>query len=306
MVSVRRHRFDRARALRQLDPVADRTQIVRALFEFEFPWDFMRSLELALFRTYAVPSIGRLLDRTGELRECTQRRYDDTTLILYHLWTLGPDAGDGERAARQLNLVHAPYPISNDDFRYTLATFVVTPIRWLREFGWRRLTPAEVAAWTNVMRDMGDSMGIDDIPATYAQFETLLDDYEAANFGYDPANERTAAATFALMASWYPRPARPAVIWSARQLLEPHVHAAVGTAPGTARGRALVRAALRTRAALLRHLARPRRAAFAPPPRSYPDGYRIDELGPERVVRGGSHRPGPDDEIAGSAAVRGG
>ena len=32
----------------------------------EFPWDVTQALGLALYRTYAVPSIGELLSATGE------------------------------------------------------------------------------------------------------------------------------------------------------------------------------------------------------------------------------------------------
>ena len=47
-----------------------------------FPFDVARSLELALFRTYAVPRISALLRSTGELTERTRKRYDDTDLLL--------------------------------------------------------------------------------------------------------------------------------------------------------------------------------------------------------------------------------
>ena len=51
-----------------LDPVADAQAIYRISAGFEFPWDYRRSLELALFTTYCVPSISQLLDATGEFR----------------------------------------------------------------------------------------------------------------------------------------------------------------------------------------------------------------------------------------------
>ena len=33
---------------------------------FRFPWDITRSLELALLKTFCLPSISGLLQRTGE------------------------------------------------------------------------------------------------------------------------------------------------------------------------------------------------------------------------------------------------
>ena len=158
MARQRERRFDRARRLDRLDPVADRVEIGRELLLFEFPWDMVRALELALFRTYAVPSIGRLLDRTGEFTGHTQKRYDDTQMLLYDLWMPGPLSDEGRVAAEHLNALHGHYRISDDDFRYTLATFVVVPVRWLQAYGWRRLGPVEVDGWTNLMRDMGEAM----------------------------------------------------------------------------------------------------------------------------------------------------
>jgi len=61
-----------------------------------------RSLELALFRTFAVPSIAELLDRTGEFGRAAQKRYDDTDLILSTIVEAGYDNDAGKRAIRQI------------------------------------------------------------------------------------------------------------------------------------------------------------------------------------------------------------
>jgi hypothetical protein len=44
-------------------------QIVRWLVCYEFPFDFTRALEFALFRTFCVPSTSRLLNGTGEFTQ---------------------------------------------------------------------------------------------------------------------------------------------------------------------------------------------------------------------------------------------
>jgi hypothetical protein len=48
----------------------------------DFPWDTTRSLELALFRAFASPRIGGLLHATHEFETRSQKRYDDTDLII--------------------------------------------------------------------------------------------------------------------------------------------------------------------------------------------------------------------------------
>ncbi|MEM9832919.1 MAG: hypothetical protein AAF944_19965 [Bacteroidota bacterium] len=45
----------------QLDPWNDHEEIVYLRTCHVFPWDIERALEFALFRTYVVPSISKLL-----------------------------------------------------------------------------------------------------------------------------------------------------------------------------------------------------------------------------------------------------
>jgi len=70
------------RHVASLDTQRDHHQIYRTLVTLEFPWDMNQALSFALFRTFAVPSIGRLLHETGEFEARPQKRYDDTALLL--------------------------------------------------------------------------------------------------------------------------------------------------------------------------------------------------------------------------------
>ena len=47
-----------ARRSEQLDPVRDSHEISLHVSAYDFPWDNLQALSFALFRTYAVPSIG--------------------------------------------------------------------------------------------------------------------------------------------------------------------------------------------------------------------------------------------------------
>lgn len=60
-----------------LDPVRDHQRIVFLIACYEFPFDTTHALEFALFRTFCMPRIARLLDGTGEFRDRaeTLRRY---------------------------------------------------------------------------------------------------------------------------------------------------------------------------------------------------------------------------------------
>jgi hypothetical protein len=266
----------------RLDPERDFVEIYRNLTFYEFPWDLNQALSFALFRTYAVPSIGRLLDQTGEFTGACQKRYDDTALLLEAPLEHGFEAADGRAGVRRINQMHRMYDISDDDLRYVLSTFVVVPARWLADFGWRDLTPGELRASVNYYRRLGQQMAIPDIPATYAEFERLMDGYEAEHFAYDDGARRVADSTMALLASFYPRPAaRPVEVFS-RALMDPPLLAAFRYDDPGPLARRVSRGSLRLRARLLAYAPsrrRPQRIRDLRRIRSYPDGFRLDDLG---------------------------
>ncbi|RRO14465.1 DUF2236 domain-containing protein [Saccharopolyspora rhizosphaerae] len=286
-------RFDRLKTILAMDPEKDCDEVYRLLSQYEFPWDFTRSLELALFRTYAVPTIGRLLDRTGEFTRCTQKRYDDTVLVLYEILIPGSERSR-ERALDHLNQLHWRYRISNEDYLYTLATFVVMPVRWINEFGWRELHPREIRALTAVWRRMGEGMRIEGMPETYEGFERLLDDYERERFAFDEGSRRVADSTMRLFGSWFPRPLSAPVSDATRLLMDPHLLEALELPRPPEVARRAVRLALKARGGLLR-LGPPRADSkpVTPRPRSYPRGYQLDELGPDSFHRNPTRRDAP-------------
>ncbi|MFD8673489.1 oxygenase MpaB family protein [Streptomyces seoulensis] len=281
-------RFKRLDQIRRMDPVADAPEIYRLSVAFEFPWDYTRALELALYRTYAVPSIGRLLAETAELTERSQRRYDDTALLLDAVVEHGFAAREGRTAIRRINQMHRSYDISDDDMRYVLSTFVVMPRRWIDTYGWRRLSRHEIVATTEYYRTLGRHMGIPGIPETFEEFEALLDAYERDHFAWDQRSRQVSDATLDLMVSWYPRPLAPLLRTVTLSLLdEPLLRAFRYEAP-SATAASLVRRAVRFRGRLVRLLP-PRRAPhFARQNweiKSYPNGYRTADLG-TRPVQG--------------------
>jgi hypothetical protein len=265
-----------------LDPEKDYAQIVRNLATYDFPWDLTQSLSFALFRTFAVPSIGGLLDRTSAFEGATQKRYDDTALLLEVPLLDGFDSPSGRAAIRRINQMHHMYDISNDDMVYVLATFVVVPKRWIDKFGWRELTDDEVLAAVRYYQELGRHMGIRQIPATYAEFERLMDDYEVAHFAFDTGARRVAVATLDLMASFYPRPLRPAVRLFSRAVMdEPLISAFQLAEPGRP-ARRLAVIGLRIRARIVALLPRRRKPVMVremPRIKSYPNGFVVEEMG---------------------------
>jgi hypothetical protein len=277
-------RFDVLRRIEALDPERDFAEIYRLMGTHEFPWDMNQALSFALFRTYAVPSIGSLLARTGEFTERAQKRHDDTVLILDTVLEHGMRSEEGRTAIRRMNQMHRSYDISNDDLRYVLATFVVTPIRWLDAYGWRRMTETERVASANYYRELGRHMGIRDIPRTWQAFSRLLDTYERNHFAFDLGGRTVAEATLALLATFPPNDRLPVAV--VRRISFATMDASLLDAfafPHPSRvTRGLVRTALKARGRVVRFLPARTEPYFArqlPQVRSYPDGYSVAELG---------------------------
>ena len=268
----------------QLDPVRDSHEISLHVSAYDFPWDNLQALSFALFRTYAVPSIGRLLDETGEFTGRVQKRYDDTGLLLEEVQRHGLGSARGRSAVRRINQMHAMYDISNDDLRYVLATFVVVPKRWMDAYGFRPLSPLEIAATTNYYLELGRHMAIKDLPADFAGFEELLDDYEREHFAFDPGGRRVADATLDLMTTFPPNSWAPkwVVRRFARSLMDEPLLRAFRYPSPTRFERALFTGAMRLRARLLRLFparSQPKWVSSYGYYRTYPAGYEIDHLG---------------------------
>jgi hypothetical protein len=268
--------------IQALDPEKDHQRIVFLSTCYDFAFDTTRALELALFRTFCVPSISALLDRTGEFRERAQKRYDDTDLIVSELMEHGYDSERGRRALARMNQQHGRFKIANEDFLYVLSTFIFEPIRWNARFGWRPMCEQERLAMFHFWREVGRRMGIRDLPESYAACERFNIEYEQRHYRFTEANRRVGAATVEMFARWFPPPLRPLVRRSIYALLDDAVVEGFGFPRSSPTMRRLVAGALRLRARLLRPLPKRRkpRLRTAIRHRSYPSGYRIEELGP--------------------------
>jgi hypothetical protein len=276
-------RYDILRQIEQLGPERDHVRIYYLSTGCDFSWDTTRALELALYRTYCVPSISKLLDKTGEFTRHPQKRYDDTSIIVAEISEYGYDSERGRAALRRMNSIHRRFDISNDDFLYVLSTFVFVPVRWMQNFGWRRYSDHERLATFYFWREVGKRMGIKDIPETYEEFEHFSQEYERKYFTYHESNARIGAATRDLFASWFPKFLTPVVRRSIHALLDDALITAFGFPRAGNFLRWLMASSLRLRGRLLRLLPPRRKAHFIThdPIRSYPHGYSVEKLGPE-------------------------
>jgi len=277
----------------RLDPVRDHQRIVLLSTRVDFPFDTTRALELALFRTFGVPSISALLHRTGEFERGAQKRYDDTDIIVSELIEHGYDSDRGRAALARMNEIHGRFKIANEDFLYVLSTFVFEPIRFNRRFGWRKMSGIEQLALFHFWRAVGERMGIKNIPERYADFERFSTDYEARRYTFTEANRAVGAATRDLFARWFPFPLRPLVRQAIYALLDEPTRKAFGFPDPNRFIERAVLGSLRARAYLLQYAPR-RREPFLRSEtkrRTYPKGHDITRIGPDtRTDAEGSSR----------------
>lgn len=267
----------------QLDAQQDHQRIVYLSTAFEFPFDITRALEFALFRTFAVPSIGALLDQTAEFGTRAQRRYDDTDLILSQIYEYGYDSERGRAALRRMNRIHGRFEIENQDFVYVLSTFVFEPTRWIARFGWRDTVEQERLAFFHFWRAVGARMNIRQIPESYSEYEAFNVEYERAHFCYSEPSRRVAEATRAMFLDWFlPRPLHRLGMPVVHALMDEPLLQAFGFPEPGHTLRRTVETALRTRGRIVRLLPERRRPRLRSElrHRTYPHGYRTGRLGP--------------------------
>ncbi|MGD8206970.1 MAG: oxygenase MpaB family protein, partial [Thiohalocapsa sp.] len=205
----------------------------------------------------------------------------------------GVDHPRGRAALRRMNTQHRRFSIPNDEYLYTLSTFVLEPVRWIDRFGWRRLACHERRALFYCWSEIGARMGIRDIPASYEALERFNIAYERQHLRYADDNHRLAVATRDLMLGWVlPTRLRPLGATVIHALLDEPLLEALGLPSPPRAARSLVVGALRLRARVLRLLPPRRRPRLLTrmPNRTYPNGYRLDQLGADRGTDGASHQ----------------
>jgi hypothetical protein len=269
--------------VRTLDAVRDRDEIVWLVSRHEFPWDYTQGTGIAFLRDYGIPAIAALLDRTGEFEHDGVKRYDDTLLVAEEATVEGMDSARGHASVRRLNRIHGHYDIPNDEFQYVLATTIVGPVEWIREFGWRDLEPVELQALAGLTTRFGELMGIAGLPTTYDGYLTLLSDYERERFACTGPSRRVTEATLRIARQVAPPPLRPLARRVTIALMDEPLRVALGMPEQPAWFVAAVRRGLRARARLLR-FAPPRRTAYHHRPTSYPHGYTLEDLGPASML----------------------
>lgn len=106
-----------------------------------------QGIEHGLVKTFAIPSISKLLAATREFRRNTERRSEDVDLLVSEFLEHCPvDSSRARLAIRRMNAIHAKYKIANSDYVYVLCIFACQAILFIENHGWRRIHENEKIA----------------------------------------------------------------------------------------------------------------------------------------------------------------
>ncbi|KAI9315949.1 hypothetical protein BX666DRAFT_274113 [Dichotomocladium elegans] len=285
----------------------------------DFPFLFAMAADIAAFKTFAIPSISKLLYSTKQFPKNTSKRSEDTDLLLLEMTDVYPHLQEELRknpalskeemdhirsrrhaAIQRVNEIHNVYPIRNGDYVYTLTMFVAEPLKWIKRYGWRELDPLEMNALFRIWYDIGTEMRFKDIPTTLEAMVEFEKTYGRDHASFSPANWKVGQPTLEHIRKRFPVFAQPMLRKVLAALLdEPQLIALALERPAPIIS-LLVHVSLSVRAFLTRHFALPRftpivrtpsspdkktgllKTTFDVYPPIYPDGYCIYELGPDK------------------------
>ncbi|KAI5071377.1 hypothetical protein GOP47_0013628 [Adiantum capillus-veneris] len=189
----------RASLLARLHPLRHSHTIHAHLAFVDFPFLVRTSLELGLFRTYAIHSISHILSRAGHFAANPSKRYDDNDILAKEMILHHIDGPRGSLALRRLNFIHSQYKISNADFLYVLSIFIIMPMEWISMYGYRDLTEVEKNTIFTLWHDIGTRMGIRNIPSSIQDIASYKQSYESKYMVYNDTNKEIAELTLGLL-----------------------------------------------------------------------------------------------------------
>ena len=266
-------------------------EIVQYLANHDAPLDFLIAGELAQIQTFAIPSISSLLQRTKQYQNNGLKRLDDTRAILTECMSDSVESDRGQHMVKHLNWIHSHYDISNDDYLYTLALFIVEPARWMENFGYRTLTEAEKYAGYLAFKSLGEAMNIKDIPATRDEFIIWYHDYRHQHMVFHPDNKKVTDGLINGMKEMFPFFMKPLVRPLILTLInDPELLEATGQIPPNKIVQRCIRAFMVIRKYSQKVINPWQNTNFETSflgqhYKSYPEGYQNNVLGPEKIVK---------------------
>ncbi|KAE8404993.1 67 kDa myosin-cross-reactive antigen family protein [Aspergillus pseudonomiae] len=160
----------------------DAWAIQKQVLQLEFPTISLKALQFALFRTYGIPTISKLLLKTSQFSDpaTSFKRYADTGALIGQFMSFEPTSDRALTAIARTKFLHTGYRTSgsilNSDMLYTLSLFATEPIRFVEMFEWRSMSDLERCAIGTYWKNLGDALEIDftELPSATTGFRDGL------------------------------------------------------------------------------------------------------------------------------------
>ncbi|THH07284.1 hypothetical protein EW146_g9366 [Bondarzewia mesenterica] len=274
---------------------AEAQEIAHQALFYDMPFICRMAAQAALFKTYGIPSIARLLSQTGELttaRNMTKRSTDTAILISSFVMCplVGPHSGAehdddadprGSLSIARMNWLHGRYRISNNDMLYTLAQFIFEPMRFTELYDWRPFSAEEKECMFILWKEIGQRMGIRDIPDTGDELRIWSQAYEAEHMVPSESSHRLAMLAMNHINRRFPIFLRSLITKVSIALLEDNVREAMMLPPQSSWVAGGLRVLFSARSRIIQHLLLPR---------SKPHGYIVLHNPPSGVGPDGRMR----------------
>jgi hypothetical protein len=266
----------------------------------EFPFLCETALQLGFLKTYAIPSISKILLSTGQLQKVTAKRIDDTDLLMRETTEQRFGSNRFEAAINRINEMHSKYNIKNEDFLYVLCLFMTDPLTFQERFGYRKPIENEYRAYHAFWKDYGVRMGIKEIPESFNECLAYMEEFELKHMVFNKANYALANGTLRFFVGLYFPPfAYPLILPFVSSLLSVRLRRAIGISDPPLLVEKFVNLAALVASLFTKYFLFPRRRPYRrtvdeklsngnycpyyhPYGNLYPQGYKIEELGPAK------------------------
>lgn len=179
--------------LKSLDPAVDYARMVDLILNWRETNPFLHHLlyTLGFIKQVADPKIAQIIHRAGagSIVRATAQRGDETLRFFGTWWRYGPDSEKGRESIVRLNAIHSRFPITNEQYLYTLATLVVLPDEVYARISAPQRPDFERKAMVKFWQQVGREMNLVAIPEDYQAFEKYYADYEASRFAKSEAGQ---------------------------------------------------------------------------------------------------------------------
>jgi len=249
--------------------VRDEPRPMQQLYYGRHRLSFRAGTYLALIRMMGIGHLVTTLYGHTQLASQTHARLARTRQTLWDLIVHGFDSEPGRAAVQRLRTAHAGLDAGPEDFRYVLGAFFLEPLRWNAAHGRVPLASQEIEQLLAFWHRVGESMDLDALPTTLADWRQAQAAYEARHLRHTPEGERLARLCLRdVVKLTVPRGLRAAFRQLMLCTMEPRVRETLALPRAHWLARAVARVVLPARSALYTEPALRRRAA----------GGRIEDL----------------------------